>query len=380
MKNFDDGGVWIESSATADELDESKVGKQDVSMDDEEDRRVGEEEFPWDDIGAPDDSGDYRNTDIKTASCPFTFSTSIMTARQLEGRVYPMPKWIILDVLPQGITLLAGDPKVGKTRLATNIALAVALGEKVLGVLDCRKMGVLCLFLEDPPRRVQERLRDLLPGDEAWPDNLYIATEWQKDTAGLEELDDFLTHHPEVGLVIVDVLERIRPLFVKGSVYQYDYQTIATLKSLSDKHNVGILIVHHASKDERANVFKRVSGTQGLTGAADTVMVLERDSYMNEEAIFSIIGREVEPAELALEHDPDTGKWTLLGDASLHMVTDERKEVFGYLEQYPWSKPKEVAAGLGRNHNSTKGLLRRMLFAGQLVSDGKGGYAVAPRE
>ena len=100
-------------------------------------------------------------------------------------------------------------------------------------------------------------------------------------------------------------------------------------------------------------------------------MVLERDNYMNEEAIFSIIGRELEPAELALQHDPDTGKWTLLGDASFHMVRDERKEVFGYLKQYPWSKPKEVAAGLGKNYNSTKGLLRRMLFDGQLISGWK---------
>lgn len=109
-------------------------------------------------------------------------------------------------------------------------------------------------------------------------------------------------------------------------------------------------------------------------------MILERENYMDEKAIFSVIGREVEPAELALEHDPDTGKWTLLGDATFYVMRDERKEILSYLEQYPWSKPKDVAAGLGKNYNSTKGLLRRMLFDRQLVSYGKGGYAVPPRE
>jgi len=337
---------------------------------DESTKTVAEGCFPIDEI--PDD-GEYTWIDAKMLMP----STSIMTAEQLGNRTYPMVEWIILDVMPKGATLFVGDPKVGKTRLISNLAISIARGEKALGKLECKKRGVLCLFLEDSPRRVQERFRELIPDSEPWPDNLYIVTDWPTGEDGLRKLDETFNKHPDIEVVFVDVLERIRAPFFKGSVYQYDYKTIAALKKIADEHDAAIVIVHHTGKDENRKTFQKPSGSQGLMGAADTGMVLEKRDHKDEEAILSIIGREVEPQDLSLEYDPDTGRWTLLGDAAFYVISDERKQIFDYVAQNPDATPKQTSNATGKNYNTTKNLMRAMRFDGILRSNGKGGYRVA---
>jgi hypothetical protein len=49
-------------------------------------------------------------------------SRSFYTARELLGTKFPEPRWIVPDILPEGLTPLAGRPKVGKSWLALQIA------------------------------------------------------------------------------------------------------------------------------------------------------------------------------------------------------------------------------------------------------------------
>ena len=81
----------------------------------------------------------------------------LWTADDILTTDWPKPVWAIPGLLPVGLTILAGRPKVGKSWLTLQIALAVASGGRVLGQPG-EKGPVLYLALEDPPRRLKERM------------------------------------------------------------------------------------------------------------------------------------------------------------------------------------------------------------------------------
>jgi hypothetical protein len=260
----------------------------------------------------------------------------------------------------------------------THVAVAVVTGGKAFGKINTKKAKVLCLWLEDSERRVRERFSKLFSN--GWPDGLYCVTEWPTmNNGGIERLDRFLDSHPHVKLVIIDVWERFRPPAPRGSsIYSYDYRSIAAIKATADKHDVAIVLIHHTNKLLNApDVFNRVSGTHGLTGAVDTMMLLEREDRLSQEATLSIDGREVEAQELLLEHDLDTGQWTLIGDANLYVTTDPRREIISYLEENPNKLPSEVAKALNKHPSTTRSNMRNMARDGQLVRDQKKRYSVA---
>jgi RecA-family ATPase len=115
-----------------------------------------------------------------------------MTLAELDDTEMPMQLWLVPTILAEGVAILAGKPKVGKSWLALDIAIAVATGGHVLGDIEVEKGAVLYLGLEDTQRRMQDRVRQLLQG-ESPPDNFHFATSWHKlHEGGLEALDEFL--------------------------------------------------------------------------------------------------------------------------------------------------------------------------------------------
>jgi hypothetical protein len=88
----------------------------------------------------------------------------------LMARVFPIPRAIVEKIILEGAMLLAGKPKLGKSRLMLDIAIAVACGGKALGHLPVDPGPVLYISLEDPERRLQARAQSLLCGCAA-PEN-----------------------------------------------------------------------------------------------------------------------------------------------------------------------------------------------------------------
>jgi RecA-family ATPase len=113
-------------------------------------------------------------------------------------------------VLPEGLTILAGKPKLGKSWLALDMALAVAAGGDVLG-RECIQGAALYLALEDNQRRLQRRLNRVEP-HLSWPFDLELHTQWPRlDQGGQKAIRDWITTHENAKLVIVDTLAVVRP-------------------------------------------------------------------------------------------------------------------------------------------------------------------------
>lgn len=301
------------------------------------------------------------------------------TAAELMQLDLPEPKWVVPGILPEGLAILAGKPKRGKSWMALGIAVAVATGGEALRSIEVEKGDVLGLFLEDNPRRLQKRLKSVLQG-RIPPDNLRLHTfgDWPKlDAGGLVHIENWLKEHPEGRLVVIDTLAKVRPMTHKSSYsYADDYEALEGLKDLADRYAVAILVIHHTRKAEAEDPLDEVSGTTGLTGVVDTIAVL-KSGQGRSDAILYVAGRDVEQKELALGFNGEKGLWTYLGDADEYRMGSERQEIIRVLRQSEKPMgPKAVAEALVKKEGSIKHLLRKLHGDGKIRRGDRGKYYV----
>ena len=214
-------------------------------------------------------------------------------ADTLLSTTLPPTRFIIDRLLPQGLHILAGAPKVGKSWLALWLCLQVAQGTSVWD-FPTHRGTVLYLCLEDSLTRIQSRLFQIT--DDA-PEALHFATIAAGIGEGLEEqLTNFLTQHPDTSLVVIDTLQRIRTGSDSGNPYANDYRDISVLKALADKHHIAILLIHHLRKMNDDDPMNMISGTTGISGATDSNFVLKERRRGSGEATLYCTGRDIEYA------------------------------------------------------------------------------------
>jgi hypothetical protein len=297
------------------------------------------------------------------------------TADELMAFEFPALLWAVAGIIAAGLNLLVGAPKLGKSWFALNIAIAVACGGKALGRVDVDQGEVLYLALEDPARRMQNRLGKVLAGVRA-PRALTITVECEPlPKGGADRIRKWLDAHPDARLIVVDVFAAVRGRSdVRADRYEMDYAAASALKDIADDYGVAILVVHHTRKAASDDFLDMVSGTQGLAGAADAVLVLTR-ARNSKQAVLKVTGRDVEEAEYALELDASVGTWTMLdAPASEVDLSEQRRRILDTLREEPGIGPKRIAEKSGVDHNVVKQLVRRMVHDNQLVTDGKGRY------
>ena len=213
-------------------------------------------------------------------------------ADTLQSTAYEPVSFVVDDLLPQGLHLLAGAPKIGKSWLALWLCLCAAQG-KPLWTFATRPCEVLYLCLEDSFQRIQSRLFDLT---EDAPPTLHFAVMSQQLHNGLvEQIEQFLKEHPQTRLIVIDTLQRIR--------------TVG-----NDANPIAILLIHHLRKELADDVFSRISGTTAISGAVDSSFTLIEDKRGSGKATLSCIGRDIEYRELTLERNAEN-VWELVSDS-----------------------------------------------------------------
>jgi hypothetical protein len=301
-----------------------------------------------------------------------------ITAAELQRKVFPPIKYVVPGFIAEGCTLLAGRPKLGKSWLALDIALAVSRGSTCLGQIKCEQGSVLCLALEDNERRLHSRIEKLMPYTfpaQAWPDSLHLHTEWPRANAGgLKQIEEWATTQDNPRLIVVDVLAMFRPLATGKNTYQEDFLAVKSLQELASRYSLAVLILHHAKKggSESGDPFELISGTYGLSGAADTALVLDRDS---NGATLAGRGRDIEEVNTAVMFEKLTCKWRVLGEATEVRRTDERKAILSLLiESDEPMTPDKIAKAIGKPRNGVDQLLFKMAKAGEVEKASRGKY------
>lgn len=254
---------------------------------------------------------------------PVTGSGGFLTlgAAIMRARGQSPVRWVIPRLVPAGLTLWSGPPKIGKSFMALDMAFAVASGGNVLGTVPTNRCSVLYLALEDHARRIDGRLRSLEPDMSMWPlESLALVTQDDVVAGPMSPLMN--RWHDSVedpGMVIIDTLGSYQTLIAssigrlqqQAGAYQADVQLLRPLQKWALTRNVAVVVIHHTnqSKWEKGDDWTtKASGTSGLIGTADQLMLV-RGERGNPDAEMFVTGREIEDLTLDLHR---TGAWWMV--------------------------------------------------------------------
>jgi hypothetical protein len=302
------------------------------------------------------------------------FNIERINTNELMALSFPPVQWCVKDYLPEGFTVLAGRQKLGKTWLAIDWGVAVATAGCAMGTILCEQGDVLYIDLENGRRRAQDRINTLFPSPQNRPDLSRLV--WQNDAPALgtgfvQCLEDWRRSVPKPRLVIIDVLQRIKPSgSANRNAYENDYAIFAELQQWATTNAIAVVGLHHTKKGGADDPLEALSGSNGLSACADTTAVLDRTG---DGISLYVRGRDVVERKSALTFTD--GQWLVTGEAASVTVSNERGNILAVLREAgePMS-PSEVASVTGVSSGNTRKLLWAMKRDGEVEKSGYGKY------
>ncbi len=249
---------------------------------------------------------------------------TVMTLEGLLAEPSSKTHWTIPDLIPEGVLLLGGKPKQGKSWFALALALAVAAGGTILDTYPATQGEVLFLGLEDTESRLQARSRQLLTVMPRVPTGLEFATQWPRlDEGGFAQLEAYIQAHPHLRCIVIDTWAKVAPRVKGRSQYEEDYTSLSLLKQFADTYHLSILAIHHLRKAQAHDVLDEIMGSTAMIGAVDAILILKRERGEGQASLF-ITGRDIEQErEIPLRFDQATGWWHLDDQHDGHDEGDE---------------------------------------------------------
>ena len=240
-----------------------------------------------------------------------------ISAYDLQHKEFEERYYAVEGMIPEGETVIAAPPKTGKSWLMLDMCLKVAEGQSFLG-FETKQSDTLYLALEDGDSFEQERL-NIVTGGEPAPKNFhFVFSDVMPMNEGfLLQLEELLETYPNTRVVVIDTLQFVKYRQGKSeSAYECDYRTGRDLKEFAEKNHLAVVVVTHTTKmihieDEMSNV----SGTNGVTGAADAVLVLSKNKRTDKEARMFITGRKVRQSMHTIQFDDAKCQWEYIGVA-----------------------------------------------------------------
>lgn len=251
---------------------------------------------------------------IRAAAAHDEALAGLGTADVLDAQTFPPTKWAVPGIVPEGLGILIAPPKAGKSWATEDLALAVASGTNAFGSIPTGDpRPVLLMAMEDSPKRLQSRFRKLRPGV-PFPELLHYPKEPVNpiDVPGI--VGTWLGYYGAFSpLVIIDTFGKIQtPPAGHEGPYSRDYRIVGGIKAMADRHlGTAILLVHHTNTNgETEDWMDGTSGTNGINGAADYTIFLNRKRGADTARLLGT-GRDMPDYEYAL--DFNDGLWTLAG-------------------------------------------------------------------
>lgn len=322
------------------------------------------------------------------------WSQGAFSVEWLMRQRFPDVRYVVPGIIPEGLSMLAASPKIGKSWLVLGLAAALANGDLVLGGIDSgQPRPVLYLALEDSPRRLQSRLRTLGidPGASAGRFHMRTAANGKEVPTIIAE---YIHGHADAApLVILDTLGVARGDQVEqGNRPQYslDYEAMRVYKGACDEvAGSAVIVVHHTRKQEGTDWTSKVSGTQGLAGACDSVLLLERERGSNEGTLH-VTSRDAQEGSYQLRFTPNAGGWQLIGGSletaaraveraeTTSGVGDVMADIVSVVERFPEGiTPKDLGVLMPKTNN-IRTYLARAYESGRIQRLERGKYAPVP--
>lgn len=251
-----------------------------------------------------------------------------MNAAELFSTYVKPTEFIINGLIPVGLSLVASPPKYGKSWMMLDMSISVAEGQPFLG-FTTNKCNVLYLALEDRYDRLKDRMLKIT-GGKVFPAGLEIAIDVPALGDGfIEHLEDFLNNHPENKLIIIDTFVKIRGIpNGKEAAYALDSREAGILKKFADQHGVAIVLVTHTRKSiDASDPVSNITGTFGVAGAADDMIILTKEKRSDALTKMSVTGRDVAYEEYPIVFDQNSYKWVRQGESYELAATQQEHEL-----------------------------------------------------
>jgi hypothetical protein len=237
------------------------------------------------------------------------------TAEELLAAEIPEPNWAVPTLIPTGLCVFAGKPKIGKSWFILHLAQAITSGGVVLGKLSVNSGAVLLVSLEDTRRRLQERLKKVMDSSGKQRMNEFRILTPQRGATmhaqdGPETIEQWLKIHDAARLVIIDTWNRFHPTGSKSKSKVAAQRTCEDLKRIADRYHVAIVLVHHLTKSRYADPLDAIAGSFDFVAVADTILHLNRNRNRRQGELL-VTGRDVDESIEALEWSPESCLWRL---------------------------------------------------------------------
>ncbi len=193
---------------------------------------------------------------------------AIISASELyTGRVARL-RPLLEELLWDGLTMLVAKPKAGKSWLTLQLAIYIAGGRGVDGIVAVDSGPVLYAALEEPAARTMARLQQIAPAG-TWSEQLHFAYELLPLLGGGAEQLEALGKHLHVRALFVDTLTAVVKSGGKreNDVFRSQYAETSRLRKVAENLGVPVVVVHHTRKGASDSAIEAVAGTGGVAAA-----------------------------------------------------------------------------------------------------------------
>lgn len=255
------------------------------------------------------------------------------SAYDLDTMDIEPPEFIIEDMLPTGLSLLASPTKYGKSWMMLQLCRSVATGKDFLGY-HCNENECLYLALEDSKARLKNRQRKQGKGQRS-PKGMYYSI--KAPTLDKMKLITYLAQqldeNPKIKLIVIDTLQKVRGQAVSKTTSDYanDYKELSILKEFADDNKLAILLVHHSRKMADPNdPFNNILGSTGIQGVLDTMIVLYKAKRGDENTTIEMTGRDIPSSStiISIDNRKDVGSflWDVVGTPEEQQALKEKRD------------------------------------------------------